>query len=88
MQEECNKETTAIGNGKWTTCKQIIKTAAAGVFKEESEGKSNNWFDQECEDVKQRKKATYNVIIHKHYNRQTVERDKELRRQEKKLHNT
>ena len=29
VQEECNEETTAIDNGNWTTCKQIIKKAAA-----------------------------------------------------------
>lgn len=73
LQEDCDEEATERDKGNWAR-KQIIKKAAAGVIKKEGKGQRNNWFDQECKEVKQRKNATYKEIIQKHDNIQNVQR--------------
>jgi hypothetical protein len=46
---------TEISNGKWTTRQQIITRAAGEVIKEEGRRQRNDWFDEECKEVTQRK---------------------------------
>ena len=51
--------------------------------KEEGRRQRNDWFDEECKEVTQRKNGAYKEMLRKHYTRKNLEEYKELRRQEK-----
>jgi hypothetical protein len=61
--------TTVIDNENWT-CKQTITKAADEVIKEGSGRQRNDWLNQECKKVVQRKNAAYKEMILKHYTKE------------------
>jgi hypothetical protein len=61
VKAECDEHMTEISNGKCRTCQQIITKAAGEVIKEEGRRQRNDWFDEGCKEVTQRKNGAYNA---------------------------
>jgi hypothetical protein len=68
--------TTEIDIENWR-CKQTITKAADEVIKEGSGRQRNDWFDQVCKKVMQRKNAACKEMILKHYTKRNVQNYKE-----------
>ena len=80
-----NEEIAPIENA-WQDLKQIIDEASRKAIPEYQAKKRNEWFDEECRIITEKKNQAYKIMVQKHYTRHAEEKYKELRREEKRTH--
>jgi hypothetical protein len=70
----------------WEDLRDVIVNAADAVLGRMEKVKHKNWFDEECEQVRNLKNQVYKRTQQKNHTRGTVEKYREVRREEKRMH--
>lgn len=72
---------------QWRDVALVINNAASETIPELiNSKKTNGWYDLECEEMTDRKNQAYKAMIARHYTRNSVEKYRDLRREEKRMH--
>ncbi|XP_054719192.1 uncharacterized protein LOC129228537 [Uloborus diversus] len=72
---------------QWKDVVTVINNAANVTIPELKKNKrENGWYDEECEELTNRKNQAYRVMIGRHSTRNSAELYKELGREEKRMH--
>jgi hypothetical protein len=73
-------------NERWEQCRKVLKASSEEILGMEEVERNEGWYNKECKDATNKKNEAYKRMTQRCETRTTVEKYRQLRREEKRIH--
>jgi hypothetical protein len=73
-------------NGRWEQCRKVLITSSEEILGTKEVRRYEGWYNKECKDATNKKNEAYKRMTQKCRTRASVEKYRQLRREEKRIH--